>query len=72
VEETLQGIQNVKAFTNELFEINRYKDRTNEVARAGINGGKYQAAMSFIFLVFFISMGAVVWRGSTLISSGLM
>ena len=72
MEETLQGIQNVKAFTNELFEINRYKDRTNEVARAGINGGKYQAAMSFIFLVFFIAMGAVVWRGATLISSGHM
>ena len=32
VEETLQGIQNVIAFTNELFEINRYRERTNEVA----------------------------------------
>jgi ABC-type multidrug transport system fused ATPase/permease subunit len=32
VEETLQGIQNVIAFTNELFEINRYRERSNEVA----------------------------------------
>ena len=32
VEETLQGIQNVIAFTNELFEINRYRERTNEAA----------------------------------------
>jgi len=72
VEETLQGIQNVKAFTNELFEIRRYKYRTNEVAQAGISGGKYQAAMSFVFLIFFIAMGAVIWRGATLISTGHM
>jgi ABC-type multidrug transport system fused ATPase/permease subunit len=72
VEETLQGIQNVKAFTNELFEINRYREKTNEVAIAGIKGGKYQAAMSFIVLGFFMAMGAVIWRGATLISSGQM
>jgi ABC-type multidrug transport system fused ATPase/permease subunit len=72
VEETLQGIQNVKAFTNELFEIKRYREKTIEVAKAGIKGGKYQAAMSFIVLAFFMAMGAVIWRGSTLISSGQM
>jgi len=72
VEETLQGIQNVKAFTNELFEINRYREKTDEVARAGIRGGKYQAAMSFIVLIFFVAMGAVIWRGATLIAEGKM
>ena len=72
VEETLQGIQNVKAFTNELFEIKRYREKTNEVAKAGIKGGKYQAAMSFIVLAFFMAMGAVIWRGATLIASGQM
>jgi ABC-type multidrug transport system fused ATPase/permease subunit len=72
VEETLQGIQNVKAFTNELFEINRYREKTNEVAQAGIKGGKYQAAVSFIVLGFFLAMAAVIWRGATLIASGQM
>jgi len=72
VEETLQGIQNVKAFTNELFEINRYREKTNEVAKAGIKGGRYQAAMSFIVLAFFMAMGAVIWRGATLIALGQM
>ncbi len=72
MEETLQGIQNVKAFTNELFEINRYREKTNEVARAGIKGGKYQAAVSFIVLGFFMAMGAVIWRGATLIATGHM
>ncbi len=72
VEETLQGIQNVKAFTNELFEIDRYRQKTNEVAKMGIKGGKYQAAASFIVLGFFGAMGAVIWRGATLISTGQM
>lgn len=72
VEETLQGIQNVKAFTNELFEINRYREKTDEVARAGIKGGKYQAASSFIVLGFFGAMAAVIWRGATLIANGQM
>jgi ABC-type multidrug transport system fused ATPase/permease subunit len=72
VEETLQGIQNVKAFTNELFEINRYREKTDDVARVGIKGGKYQAALSFIVLGFFIAMGLVIWRGAILIAKGEM
>jgi ABC-type multidrug transport system fused ATPase/permease subunit len=72
VEETLQGIQNVKAFTNERFEMNRYREKTDEVAQMGIKGGKYQAAMSFIVLGFFMGMGAVIWRGANLIASGQM
>ncbi|HCI54863.1 MAG TPA: ABC transporter transmembrane domain-containing protein [Bacteroidales bacterium] len=72
VEETLQGIQNVKAFTNEAFESNRYREKTEQVAKAGIKGGKYQAAVSFIVLGFFISLAAVIWRGASMIASGQM
>lgn len=72
VEETLQGIQNVKAFTNEAFETGRYRQKTDEVANTGIKGGKYQAAFSFIIFGFFLSMGAVIWRGATLIGTGKM
>ncbi len=72
VEETLQGIQNVKAFTNEPFESNRYREKTEQVARTGIKGGKYQAAVSFIVLGFFIAMAAVVWRGAAMIADGKM
>jgi len=72
VEETLQGIQNVKTFTNESFESMRYREKTEEVAKAGIKGGRYQAAISFIILGFFISMAAVIWRGATMIASGQM
>lgn len=72
VEETLQGIQNVKAFTNESFESRRYREKTEQVAKAGIMGGKYQAAVSFIVLGFFVSMAAVIWQGATLIAKGQM
>ncbi len=69
VEETLQGIQNVKAFTNELFEMNRYRKITNDVAETGIKGGKYQAYTSFIIVSFFLAIGAVIWKGATLIAA---
>ncbi|MRR22969.1 ATP-binding cassette domain-containing protein, partial [bacterium] len=72
VEETLQGIQNVKAFTNESFESRRYREKTEQVAKAGITGGKYQAAVSVIVLGFFVSMAAVIWQGATMIAKGQM
>jgi ABC-type multidrug transport system fused ATPase/permease subunit len=70
VEETLQGIQNVKAFANEHFEMDRYRVKTNEVAKTGIKGGKYRAYFSFIMLVFYGAMGLVIWKGAALIASG--
>ena len=64
VEETLQGILNVKAFANEFFEIARYRKRTNEAARTGMKGGKYRGAFSsFIILGIFGALVAVIWRG---------
>ncbi|MCK7555031.1 ATP-binding cassette domain-containing protein [Chitinophaga sedimenti] len=71
VEETLQGIFNVKAFANELFEINRYKRKTDDVARTGMRVGKYQGMFaSFIILGLFGAMVAIVWRGALMIADG--
>ena len=73
VEETLQGIQTVKAFANEWFEVARYNEKTNEVALTGIKGGKYRAAFSsFIILGIFGAIIAVIWRGTMLIAAGEM
>ncbi|WP_212004336.1 ABC transporter ATP-binding protein [Chitinophaga sp. HK235] len=64
VEETLQGILNVKAFANEYFEIARYRQRTNEAARIGMKSGKFRGAFSsFIILGIFGALVAVIWRG---------
>jgi len=71
VEETLQGIQSVKAYTNEFFEMTRYKLRTLAIAKIGIKGGRYRGAFSsFLILGLFGALVAVIWRGSLLLASG--
>ena len=66
VEEALQGIRVVKSFTNEAFESFRYKNRTDNVARTAILGGRYRGAFaSFIILCVFGAITAVVWFGTT-------
>jgi len=71
VEETLQGIQSVKAFTNEFFEMARYRLTTQTIAQTGIKNGRLRGAFSsFIILGLFGAMTAVIWKGSTLLASG--
>ncbi len=73
VEETLQGIQSVKVFTNELFEIGRYREKTNSIASLGMKSGRYRGAFSFfIILGMWGAMVAVIWKGSTLMAGGHM
>lgn len=71
VEETLQGIQSVKSFTNEYFEIARYRKKTEEIAAVGIKSGRYKGAFSaFIIFGLFGALVAVIWKGSALLASG--
>lgn len=71
VEETLQGIQSVKSYTNEYFEIARYRKKTEEIAEVGIKSGKYKGAFSaFIVFGLFGALVAVIWKGSALLASG--
>lgn len=67
IEETLQGIANVKAFANELFEIGRYKKSTAEIVRVAIKGGVFRGLFaSFIIFCLFGSLVVVVWYGVSL------
>jgi ABC-type multidrug transport system fused ATPase/permease subunit len=71
VEETLQGIQSVKSFTNEFFEMARYRDKTREIAATGIRNGRLRGAFSsFTILGLFGAMVAVIWKGTALIAAG--
>jgi ABC-type multidrug transport system fused ATPase/permease subunit len=64
IEETLQGISNVKAFANEFFETVRYRRSTEEVVSKAIKGGKYRGVFaSFIIFCLFGSIVAVIWFG---------
>ncbi|TGD59759.1 ABC transporter ATP-binding protein [Flavobacterium humi] len=71
VEETLQGISNVKAFANEWYEIARYEGKISEVVKQAIKGGKYRGYFaSFIIFCLFGAIVAVVWYGVNLCISG--
>ncbi|MDP9046502.1 MAG: ABC transporter transmembrane domain-containing protein, partial [Bacteroidota bacterium] len=69
VEETLQGIANVKAFVNESFEAARYSLNIREVASIAIKGAKYRGMfVSFIVFCMFGAIVAVVGYGCLLVS----
>jgi ABC-type multidrug transport system fused ATPase/permease subunit len=69
VEETLQGIANVKAFVNESFEAGRYSKNIREVANIAINGAKYRGMFaSFIVFGMFGTIVTVIAYGCLLVS----
>lgn len=73
VQETLQGISNVKAFVNEAFEANRYKGSLSEVVRIAIRGANYRGVfVSFIIFCIFGAVIGVIWYGSVLVLQGEM
>jgi ABC-type multidrug transport system fused ATPase/permease subunit len=71
VEETLQGIQSVKTYTNEFLEIARYKKKTSEIAKIGMKAGKFRGAFSALIITgIFGTIVAVLWKGSIYLSEG--
>lgn len=73
VQETLQGISNVKAFVNEAFEAGRYRNILNDVVRIALKGATYRGIFaSFIIFGIFGAVVAVIWFGSSLVHAGDM
>ena len=71
VEETMQGISIVKAFANEWYEINRYREKIKEVVKVAIKGGQLRGYFaSFIIICLFGTIVAVVWYGVQLSIAG--
>jgi ABC-type multidrug transport system fused ATPase/permease subunit len=71
VEETLQGISNVKAFVNEAYEVGRYNTSVREVVKIAMRGAKFRGIFaSFIVFCLFGTIVSVVWYGSHLVQSG--
>ena len=71
VEETLQGISNVKAFVNEAFEVGRYNRSIREVVKIAMRGAKFRGVFaSFIVFCLFGTIVSVVWYGSHLVQAG--
>lgn len=70
VEETLQGIANVKAFVNEGYEATRYDGILRAVVDIAIKGAKFRGLFaSFIVFCLFGTFVGVIWYGSYLVST---
>lgn len=73
VEETLQSIQTVKSFTNELFETLRYRRSLDQLIGTALRAAKYRAAfISFVIFVLFGAIVAIMWYGALMVQSGEM
>jgi len=71
VEESLQAITVVKAFTNEWFEIARYRKALNEVVEVALRSARFRGMfISFVIFALFGGIVAVVWYGATLVQTG--
>ena len=71
VQETLQGISNVKAFSNEWFEIGRYRRSVDNVVKLAIRNGKFRGLfVSFMLFSVFGAIVLVVWYGAGLMQHG--
>jgi ABC transporter fused permease/ATP-binding protein len=71
VQETLQGISNVKAFSNEWFEIGRYENSLKKVVGLALRTGKIRGLfISFMLFSLFGTIVFVVWFGVGLMQAG--
>ena len=71
VEETLQSINVVKAFTNEDLEVRRYSSSVQKVVDYAMKAATFRGAfISFIIFVLFGGIVGVVWYGGNLVLQG--
>ena len=71
LDESLQGIANVKAFGNERFELARYSQHLDSFLRVILRTARLRASMvSFIIFGVFGSIVLVFWYGAHLMLAG--
>ncbi|MDA7503337.1 ABC transporter transmembrane domain-containing protein, partial [bacterium] len=70
-EEAVQGIADVKAYSNEEFEEDRYRRALDLFLGTVIRGSKARAMfVSFIIFILFGTISVVVWFGAGMMSEG--
>lgn len=71
LDETMQSIQTVKAFTNEWFEVGRYNKSINSVVGVALQFAKGRAWFSvFIVSVLFGALFFIIWQAANLLQRG--
>lgn len=73
VSETMQSIETVKAFTNELFESIRYRRQIDSVVLVAMRYARGRALFSvFIIMLLFGALFFIVWQGASLLQQGMI
>ncbi len=71
IEESVQNIADVKAYTNQPFESERYESSLQTFLSVTLRGAKARGAfLSFIIFVLFGTIAFVVWYGAGMYASG--
>ncbi len=71
VEETMQNIQTVKAYTNEWFELNRYTVKLKEAVKVALKAGSMRGLFAaFIIFVMFGALFFIMWRAALMVQEG--
>lgn len=71
--ESLQAMQVVKAFTNEMFETQRYSLSIGRVVHVAMKYAYSRAAFAlFIIIVFFGALFFIIWQGAIMVENGTM
>jgi ATP-binding cassette, subfamily B, bacterial len=71
LDETLQSIQAVKAFGNEMFEVGRYRKKNDTVVGISMKYASGRALFAvFIITVLFGALFFVIWMGMRMVESG--
>jgi ATP-binding cassette subfamily B protein len=71
VSETMQTIQTVKAFTNEVFETLRYGSSIDKVVGVSMRYARSRALFAvFIIVILFGALFFIIWQGANLLNEG--
>lgn len=69
--ESIQTIMVVKAFTSEIFEVNKYNRSISSVVKIAMKYAKSRAAFSvFIVTIMFGAIFFIVWQGAMMLQAG--
>ena len=73
VEETMQTIHTVKAYTNEALEIKRYSKFLGEAVQVSLKAAHMRGLFAaFIIFVMFGALFFIMWRAALMVQSGEM
>ncbi len=69
--ETLQAIQVVKAFANEMFEVKRYSSSIDSVVKIAMKYARGRALFAtFIITILFGALFFIIWQGAMMVQDG--